>query len=662
MDPLSTISLNGSTGFVADSACTPELQQCLPISIDSDDDSAQLTPTDITTAAQSSPHTETFSNARMHTDEGARKIHYIDTPQQTPPYPTLLSATLGEQVASIGSSSEAASKTFPGTLALSTSPPPPSTLSEAPTAESASVVNPKSNTNDPLPSNATPNAPSSTSSTPVSTPGTVPQTYARKRGRPRKHPLPDPNNPPPPKAKRKLSADGPSASAKKKASAAAAARSAASSAGSLLSVPDLGRLIPQRCTSENAQTFIQNNLRLFADLFVALQKQASSDNSGADDTGIQHPDFDDTAASSHRQDNAEAPVTVDNNGLIPSISMDLNPSGAAQIAALSGTGDVATIRPSTNPTTADGKAPGPSNAIRDEIRKRLTDVTKGREAIHAEMLQMRVDASFFENAQKTVDERISILRERIAKHTALLQREREATRKAREATRKAKKDRKAREKGLRESEREERRLAQTFAQLEREIAAEEEERRRLAEVESSDEEHEQDGETAGQDQHGFGSHLQKQLADQLDGLDPSILGTSPSEAASLSTIATPAVSIGTPAPDRAISFSDEELAKVLGISTSELTGFSQTLELTSQPSSQPIGSTGADSSSLTAPSVFGPLLPANQPGDQLGMEGSSNAADSFDVAAFLEMAASFGAVAPMLPTSTQQDEGSSTNT
>ncbi len=178
----------------------------------------------------------------------------------------------------------------------------------------------------------------------------------------------------------------------------------------------------------------------------------------------------------------------------------------------------------------------------------MADVAKGREAIQAEMLQMRVDASFFENAQKTVDERITVLRDRIAKHTAMLQREREATRQAREASRKAKKDRKAREKGLRDSEREEQRLAQTVLQLEREIAAEEEARRRLDEDESSDEETE-------------------------PGLDPAVVEASPSEAATLSATATPSIAADSVVtPDRAIGFSDEELAKVLGISTSELAG------------------------------------------------------------------------------------------
>ncbi|TKY89274.1 hypothetical protein EX895_001805 [Sporisorium graminicola] len=460
-------------------------------------------------------------------------------------------------------------------------------------------------------------ASTSAASTPASTPGATPLTYARKRGRPRKHPLPDPNAVAP-KGKRKLSPDSVAATtAKKKSTSAAAARSAASNAGSLLSVPDLGRLIPQGSTSDNAQTFIQNNVRLFADLFVALQKQATTDNAACDApqsilAGFTH--YGEEQAS--RSDSPTAKGIASAAAATP-ICEEGNPSVGATLAA-----PASQVNAAAGGVTPPHPVSGPSDAIRDQVKNKIADIAKGREAIQAEMLQMRVDASFFENAQKTVDERIVVLRDRIAKHTALLQQEREATRRAREANRKAKKDRKVREKSLRDSEKEERRLAQTFAQLERELAAEEEERRRLEEDGSSDEEADDTGPPAAT----AAKHL-------LAGLDDGAVAASPSEATS-SAIATPSIATDSAmTPDRTIGFSDEELAKVLGISTSELAGFSQTLDLA------PLQAVPLPSAAQTdAPG----LLPPASEEHQLSAETEDPNGDSFDVAAFLEMASSFG--------------------
>ncbi|SPO24393.1 uncharacterized protein UTRI_03661 [Ustilago trichophora] len=684
----------GSPRHCGDAAAfTPDLQHSRYMSGESDDDSAHATPSDMTIAmAQTSPR-ESWPTTKRVGEEEVRKIHYIDSPAQNPvatisalsappaerstivtvpvaaaPAPAPAPAPTGASSAPLASSqatipsttSMAPTTTAPhatvatapaaassSASASSSTPPSTSTMTSAPTQMASSglpslgisskgpeaIVDTASA--DPLPSHLASTAPSSAASTPASTPGAAPQTYARKRGRPRKHPLPDPNNMPP-KAKRKLSADSAATAGKKKASAAAAARSAASSAGSLLSVPDLGRLIPQGSSSENAQTFIQNNLRLFADLFVALQKQASTDHNVRDEAnaelkGIAEVSIDQPQLATQQEPFAPAANATTNSG-------DVDPSSQADASITADASDAST------------KGSGPSDPIRDEIKKKMADVIKGREAIQAEMLQMRVDASFFENAQKTVDERILILRERIAKNTVLLQREREATRKAREASRIAKKDRKAREKGLRDSEREERRLAHTFMQLEREIAAQEEERRRLEEAESSDEEdeHASGGEygTLAQDRGSIG------ILDQLQDFNTATLDASPSETTSMSATATPSVHHDTPAAtDRAIGFSDEELAKVLGISTSELAGFSQTLEFTSlQPPSASVSTSDADPAS-TLVSILSP----GQSIEPLTGDAPGATTDSFDVAAFLEMASSFGAVAPSGPSIEQQD-------
>ncbi|GAK65882.1 uncharacterized protein PAN0_010d4104 [Moesziomyces antarcticus] len=616
MDASLGTALIASPGACSDPfSLTPELIRSQSMAGESDDDSAHPTPSAMTPAATSCP-SESWPTAKTRSDpphraeDEVRKIHYIDSPAQTiAPQAGLPSATIPTAVAPSQASAAAAGSEPPAATALAAIPSAPAPDQ----AQSAAAA--------PVAAQSIATAPSSAASTPASTPAAAPQTFARKRGRPRKHPLPDPNNPPPPKPKRKRSADADSASLQSKATAAAAAasaRSAASNTGSLLSVPDLGRLIPQGSSSDNAQDFIKNNLRLFADLFVALQKQAITDGSGRDEPSIE---------ASHPAPTVPLPAS--------------GTSTESHASAQTGSASSSTTLPSgaAAPRTSIS---APSDGLRDEIKKKMADVTKGREAIQAEMLQMRVDASFFENAQKTVDERIIILRDRIAKHTATLQREREATRQAREASRQAKKHRKAKQKGLRDSEREERRLAQTFMQLEREIAAEEEERRRLEQAESSaDEDDDGDGDgearTDAAPDSATAGQTHWDTLEQLRALDPAIITASPSEATSMSATATPSVSNDTPsAQDRAIGFSDEELAKVLGISTTELAGFSQTLDI---PSFQPAAH---DQGSAQHGSLLGiPAAHSDQPADST--DGASQ--DAFDVAAFLEMASSLGAVA-----------------
>ncbi|KIS68889.1 uncharacterized protein UMAG_11491 [Mycosarcoma maydis] len=673
--PVAALIRSGNLGQRQEDSFTPDLQHSRYMSGESDNESAYPTPSDPTTAAQPVPH-ETWpisSNSKMidgipvRADEEVRKIHYIDssadhaflTPATKLEAPTAVATTTTMPSSSVGNvadvshlqvapTNQAASAAPTGASPISsaTLPPCSSAAQNTGTAQgltgNAAAVSSMPATDaavcaaDALPLRPVNMATSSAASTPASTPGATPQTYARKRGRPRKHPLPDPNAPP--KSKRKLSpVRSAAAAAKKKATAAAAARSAASSAGSLLSVPDLGRLIPQGSTSDNAQNFIQNNLRLFADLFVALQKQAATDSparneslvllTGATQENMQHA----LDAGQNEVSNSESTRTsvIDERPPEDMATSAREPTAApSTLYADTGAGMANVGATSSTSAAPSNPISGPSDAIRDEIKKKMADVTKGREAIQAEILQMRVDASFFENAQKTVDERIVVLRDRIAKHTALLQREREATRQAREATRRAKKDRKAREKSLRDSEREERRLAQTFAQLEREIAAEEEERRRLEEVDSSDEEEDERPEEQRASVSGS----------QLPATETASLSASPTEATTVSATGTP--SIGNEAaitPDRAIGFSDEELAKVLGISTSELAGFSQTLELTAglptSPTRTPLSSSAAQPDAT--PSTFASMLPSVT-------EASDSNADSFDVAAFLEIAGSFG--------------------
>ncbi|CDW97641.1 hypothetical protein [Sporisorium scitamineum] len=634
---------------------------------ESDNDSGYPTPSDMTPAAAPSgplealpSSTKTAKDFSIRADEEVRKIHYIDSPAQQPSTPiaamstgstggsasasaTALPIPVGN--ASVCTSSAASVSAFLANTQETVTTPPISSANSVPkltshrvdsaalpgnpsshatettlvmpnnkaSAAATSIADTTTGSTDGVPAPLTTTAPSPAASGSASTPGSTPQTYARKRGRPRKHPLPDPNAVSA-KGKRKFSPDSMAATtAKKKATASAATRSAASNTGSLLSVPDLGRLIPQGSTSDNAQTFIQNNVRLFADLFVALQKQAITDDAACDapsiSDGVSQPSVE-QAQSADQSD-----VSANTNIASAAIATPLCEDGATHVDATSA--GTSTLHADIKPKPVSG----PSDAIRDQVKTKMADIAKGREAIQAEMLQMRVDASFFENAQKTVDERIVVLRDRIAKHTALLQQEREATRKAREANRKAKKDRKAREKSLRDSEKKERRLAQTFAQLEREIAAEEEERRRLEQDKSSDEE-------------ADATEPRTTAANPLlAGLDKAAVAASPSEATS-SAIATPSIATE-PAmtPDRTIGFSDEELANVLGISTSELAGFSQTLDLAPLQAPPP-------SAEVDAPSSFASMLPPLD--EQLGAVAEDSNADNFDVAAFLEMASSFG--------------------
>ncbi|KAJ1026418.1 hypothetical protein NDA13_003799 [Ustilago tritici] len=666
---------------------TPELQHSQYMTGESDDDSAHATPSDMTVAAPGSLDESSATTKPVHVEEEVRKIHYIDTPTQGPPPRSAPSSALPNEQRPPSTALMSPFRVADGSPSLAPSAPnsiPQPTATATATSQATQATPSAAPTSSPIPtlpttSTATPaaspsapsdlpsaavlgkasesgaevlsshlasTAPSSAASTPASTPGATPQTYARKRGRPRKHPLPHPNNPTPPKTKRKLSTDA--AAAKNKASANAAARSAASNAASLLSVPDLGRLIPQGSTSENAQSFIQNNLRLFADLFVALQKQASTDNAASDEANAELNGIAQAGAGQITGSGTQLPISSDKAQASSTADEPMPSTSEASATPANPLTDAAAHQASGSSTAASatplGKVSGPSDAIRDQIKKKMAEVSKGREAIQAEMLQMRVDASFFETAQKTVDERISILRERIARNSAILEREREATRKVREATRIAKKDRKAREKSLKDSEREERRLAQTFIQLEKEIAAEEEERRRLEEIDSDNEDDEQAAEAT---VHGTAN------ADAR--------ATSPSEGSSASDIATPPVDTGTPPPaDRSIGFSDEELAKVLGISTSELAGFSQTLELTSlQPSSDPVSLEAADSiKQLDPSSSIAHILSAGlDSNDQPASDAPDATGDNFDIAAFLEMASSFGQM-PDESTAAQQQHSS----
>lgn len=100
----------------------------------------------------------------------------------------------------------------------------------------------------------------------------------------------------------------------------------------------------------------------------------------------------------------------------------------------------------------------------------------------------------------------------------------------------------------------------------------------------------------------------------------------------MSATATPSLATADMTPDRTIGFSDEELAKVLGISTSELAGFSQTLDLPTALQPQ-----APAASEATIPD----LLPHTAADDQI-LASDANT-DDFDVAAFLELASSFGA-------------------
>ncbi|KAN0064782.1 hypothetical protein ACQY0O_001839 [Thecaphora frezii] len=420
----------------------------------------------------------------------------------------------------------------------------------------------------------------------------------RPRGRPPKYPRPDgsagakpsgpaaPKKAPAPKRKAASTEDG---TPRKKPTKAAPKGKAAATRNSAVpvSIADLGRMIPKNASPEAIQAFIQKHVKLFADLFMALQKQASEDRSErerakeelkgiarsrsvgaspATSTGIDAtvPPAPPAQAPAPRGQSAPPPLlphgTSTGPGLFSRLSNDISsaiappvqtnntspenqqapgtaPSAPTPVASTSA--DLPSRAPerdfsqvltqaltdvmagsSQAPAQRADSLPGPSSQapaetastaastpaapaaaaqtgaeaaqhrkseanvdLRNEVKKRMTEIASGHDSLREEMLRLKVDKQFFDNAQKTVDERIQVLRARIAARSEDLYKEREANRKAREEARQVKKDRKAAERMLKEAEKLENRLEAQALLLEAEIASEEQARREREEAE-----------------------------------------------------------------------------------------------------------------------------------------------------------------------------------
>ncbi|PWY99503.1 hypothetical protein BCV70DRAFT_201068 [Testicularia cyperi] len=667
---------------------TPELQQSRSTFGDSDDDSVHPTPSD-TTATTSAfaestwpaaaviaaakpvhePHITTTAEKR---DDEVRRIHYIDTlfdqglrtdtsngssrmdhgtvasshvSQASTAAASALSAAPGLSSMTVPSDTNAGSPALKATPDIplmpqqSASAPPNVTHADAasdlPSTTSTTASTPAASTS----AASTPAASTSAASTPLAPVARpTPQTFAKKRGRPRKHPLPDPNNPPPPKPKKVKSKDttATASAAPRKIAIYPPTNSAASApppgTAALLSVPDLGRLIPQGSSSETAQSFIQNNVKLFADLFVALQKQARHDHAAREQV---------------KQAAQLAPSTAAPSGSVASLDRAAAATPATEstdqaLLASAGNGpqllapqsiDISKANPvePTNETTAAKPIEatptvGPSDGLRDEVKKRMAEVALGHGSLREELIKMKVDMQFYENAHKTVDERISTLRERIAVRSATLQKEREKARLERQASQQAKKDIRAAEKSLRDAERLEKRLQREAVELEKQIQAEEDERR-LRQAEDNAEA-EAEGDTQ-QDSSSSSSPTSDEDAttdmerqglvdsdvlhlgsdDSLMPGDWSAAGTDvmPFDLTSLLGAPLLPCSESDPTPgdsnteqprpandtsadganttDKTVALSDRELANVLGISITDLEGFSKSFDLSSQAAS-----------------------------------------------------------------------------
>lgn len=444
---------------------TPELQRSQSFFGDSDDDeSVHPTPSDSTAPLHVGlfPSSDGKGSASVDREEEARNIHYIDS---------LFDASVAGQVADLAS--------------LTTAP------AQAGPSAAAHLA--------PLPSSSSSTLPMTSSVPPP-----------RKRGRPRKNPLPDNT------AFTSAATNAPASqriSSKRK-------RLSAAVPSQLLSVPDLGQFIPQTSSSDAAQDFIQNNLQLFSDLLVASQHQAPSR------------------------------LTPNTDSTAPRTS-----SSAA--------------KPVRRRSASSSKSAAPGDDLRAEVKKRMAEVALGHDGLREELVKMNVDMHFYENAHKTVDERIRVLRDRIAKRSTALQQEREVTRKAREEGRKSKA----------KATRTESRLD---PDLQRHFTSEE-------------------------------GHLEEDV-------------TPASEVFNFESLFEPSSAHATvEAPtefDKGVAMSDEELAKVLGISTQDLTGFSTSLDIASD----------SNANRQTAS-----VLPSGAPGDIQTPAGHIDQS-SFDVAAFLEMA------------------------
>ncbi|EPQ30399.1 uncharacterized protein PFL1_01925 [Pseudozyma flocculosa PF-1] len=400
---------------------------------------------------------------------------------------------------------------------------------------------------------------SAPSATPSATPTAAPAVpmigpAKRPRGRPPKYPRPDgtaaPKKKAPAKRKAKTAEDG---DARKKPTTKAAARGAVP-----ITIADLGRMIPKNAPPADIEAFIRSNVKLFADLFIALQKQASEDRkvrerakeelkgiarsrsvgaSPATSTSAAATPAAATAPPSRGQ-SAPPPLlplgTSTGPGLFSSADTGAAPLPSADHARASSAATSTTTQKSggrdfsqvlaqalselltnsaapsaaharqssstaapprgqrsasvgateTGATPAAKRRRSEANVdLHATVKKRMADVSSSHNDLRQEMLRLKVDKQFFDNAQKTVDERIKVLRERIMARSKDLQREREANRKARVEARQVKKDHRAAERMLRQSQNFEKTLEAQTLLLEAEIATEEQARREREEAE-----------------------------------------------------------------------------------------------------------------------------------------------------------------------------------
>lgn len=475
---------------------TPELQRSQSFFGDSeeDDDSVHPTPSDSTAPL----HIGIFPNSNgkgsttpIDREEEARQIHYIDSlfdaNTVTPELASYSAAAMEGGPFAAATASYQQSSSHSSTLAITSS-------------------NPKS--------------------------------HSRKRGRPRKCAPSDTYTSTSVSTNALGSQERASAPKRKRLSTAIPSKS--------LSMPDFGQFLPHESnelSSGAAQGFIKNNLKLFADLLSALDKQAPRDE------------------ASH--------------GTLTSCVSDGSEKRFRSQSDLASTHELRESSP---------KLAAPEDDLRVEVKKRMAEVALGHDGLREELVKMNVDMHFYENAHKTVDERIHVLRERIAKRSITLQQEREVTRKTRDEDRKSKRDRKA---------------AQADA-----------------------------------------SRLEEDLEHNVMRAESPYEGnaTPVPELPSFDSILAQALApTAAPAPtnyfDRGVVMSDEELAKVLGISTHDLAGFSTALEL-------------ASDSNASRQTALNPNLPSGSRSDQ---HNDSNVdettsghneptSENFDVAAFLEMA------------------------
>ena len=574
-------------------APTPDLVRCQSNQGESDEDSASVdqTPTDTTqsttrfdahdllatifpvgTSTGSTSSSTTFGNTNQSKDDEASRIHDLDLLfgdfDASSSSATVLSASQpGSSPAFSVPSGPGLSRPLNLVLPQGEGKPTPGA-----TGGSSQVVAPNTA---PPPASQVQASPLPVSILPA----------PKRRGRPRKHPLPTDEFgniilPPKPASKRKAPAADGSTTKKKRATKTSNAQNAQPSGASAttssipLSVPDLARLIPHNATPESTQEFIRSNVKLFADLFLALQKQAEMDRKMREETrsrlkGIARSRSVDVASLQQQQSTATPELNEDQARISRSQSVPIPgkmvvPASAAAamssasepvsglttpatgqtkqatpdalwIALQKAIDDIAKCRPdpssvsgtetpkgqeraqqsqtagiarsesqpsatslpsvgsSSTPNfseilsealssmdsgrtgspapvasqpetgTPSSKKPqvAPNDEIREEVKRRMAEVASGHESLRDEVLRLKVDMQYFETAHKTVDERIQVLRARIASRSEELRKEREA-----------RKDRKAAEKMLRDAEQLEKQLEAQAEQLERELARE----------------------------------------------------------------------------------------------------------------------------------------------------------------------------------------------